>query len=174
MDGTFEPEKSSMSLGKQNLKKFFIAHLDKVYTAKSHLITKLPEIAGHVHFTDLKDAIHTTVTDVKKQMARMDIVYDLLETSHTSGTHSGLTGLVDDSFKDIQLHSNHPELRDMSVLFYLQNIESMEMASFQMLQISSVKLEDKNIKQLIKENYEEAKADRTLMLLIAAKYITSN
>jgi hypothetical protein len=49
----------------------------------------------------------------------------------------------------------------------------MEMASFQILQIAAVKLKNNQIKQLIRENYDEAKADRTLMLLIAAKYITS-
>ena len=173
MDETFEPNKESINLEKQDLKTFFIIHLDKVYTAKSHLIAMLPQIANHVHFTDLKVAIKETITDVKKQITRMNMVYDLLGTSSKNGTHSGLTGLVDDSFKDIQLHSNHPELRDLSILFYLQNIESMEMASFQMLQISSVKLKDKKVQQLIKENYDEAKGDRTLMLLIAAKYITS-
>jgi len=46
------------------------------------------------------------------------------------------------------------------------------MASFQVLQMAAVKLKNKQIKQLLKENYDEAKADRTLLLLIAAKYIT--
>jgi hypothetical protein len=49
----------------------------------------------------------------------------------------------------------------------------MEMASFQVLQMAAVKFKNKQIKQLIKENYDEAKADRTLLLLITAKYITA-
>jgi ferritin-like metal-binding protein YciE len=65
------------------------------------------------------------------------------------------------------------ELRDMSILFYLQNIESMEMASFQVLRIAAVKLKNKQIKQLLTENVDEAKESRTLLLLISAKYITS-
>ncbi|WP_281024308.1 DUF892 family protein [Mucilaginibacter celer] len=60
----------------------------------------------------------------------------------------------------------------MSILFYLHNIESMEMASFQILRIAAVKLKNSQIKKLTQRNYDEAKADRTLMLLIAAKYIT--
>jgi hypothetical protein len=60
------------------------------------------------------------------------------------------------------------ELRDMSILFYLQNIESMEV-----LRIAAVKLKNKQIKQLLTENVDEAKESRTLLLLISAKYITS-
>jgi ferritin-like metal-binding protein YciE len=55
----------------------------------------------------------------------------------------------------------------------MQNIESVEMASFQVLEMAAVKLKSKQIKQLIRENYDEAKADRTLLLLITAKYITA-
>ena len=37
--------------------------------------------------------------------------------------------------------------------------------------MTAVKLKKKQIKQLIKENYDEAKADRMLLLLITAKYV---
>lgn len=67
---------------------------------------------------------------------------------------------------------SNQRVRDMSIIFYLQNIESVEMASFQVLQMAAVKLKNRQIRQLLKENYDEAKADRTLLLLIAAKYIT--
>jgi ferritin-like metal-binding protein YciE len=82
-------------------------------------------------------------------------------------------GLVDDAFEDIKLHSKEPELRDLSIAFYMQNIESVEMASFQVLEMAAVKLKNKQIKQLIRENYDEAKADRTLLLLITAKFLTA-
>jgi len=47
------------------------------------------------------------------------------------------------------------------------------MASFQILQMAAVRLKNKHISQRLKENYEEAKADRTLLLLISSKYITN-
>jgi len=61
----------------------------------------------------------------------------------------------------------------MSILFYMQNIESVEMASFQVLQIAAVKLRNKLVGQLLKENFDEAKADRTLLLLVTTKYVVS-
>jgi ferritin-like metal-binding protein YciE len=59
------------------------------------------------------------------------------------------------------MFKTEPELRDLSVAFYMQNIESMEVASFQVLQMAAVKLKNKQIKQLTRENYDETKSDRT-------------
>ena len=49
----------------------------------------------------------------------------------------------------------------------------MEMASFQVLQLMAVKLKDDTIKQLIKENFDEAQADKVLFLLITTKYLAT-
>ncbi|TWR30950.1 DUF892 family protein [Mucilaginibacter pallidiroseus] len=162
-----------IALGPQKLRTYFINNLDKIYAAKSHLVKHLPEIADEVHFADLRMAILETLEDVEKQLARMDIIYAIMDADRGKGNYSGLAGLVDDAFEDIKLHSNDPELRDMSIAFYMQTIESVEMASFQVLEMAAVKLKNKQIKQLIKENYDEAKADRTLLLLITAKYVTA-
>jgi len=69
--------------------------------------------------------------------------------------------------------ASEAELQDLSIIFYLQNIESVEMASFQILQMAAVKLHNSHINKLLKENYEEAKSDRVLLLLISSKYIVS-
>jgi ferritin-like metal-binding protein YciE len=140
---------------------------------RTYFINNLDKIADEAHFSDLRHAIQETLEDVEKQLARMDIIYTILDADRAKGNCSGLVGLVDDAFEDIKLHSKEPELRDLSIAFYMQNIESIEMASFQVLEMAAVKLKSKQVKQLIRENYDEAKADRTLLLLITAKYVTS-
>ena len=55
----------------------------------------------------------------------------------------------------------------------MQNIEGVEAASFQVLQLAAVKMKNARIKQLLRENFDEAKADRALLLLITTKYITN-
>jgi len=164
-----QPKK--ITLGAEKLKTFFISHLDRVYAAKAHLVSKLPQLENEVYFRDLQLAIRETVEDVEKQMARMELIYELLDMPIGKGSIHGLTGLVDDAFESIREQAGEAELRDMSILFYLQNIESVEMASFQILQIAAVKLKNKQIKQLLLENFDEAKADRALLMLIAAKYV---
>jgi len=160
-----------IKLGSEKLKLFFVTHLNRIYYAKAHLVKWLPQLKDEVYFNDLQLAIRETVEDVEKQIARMELIYELLDAEISKGSINGLTGLVEDAFEAIKEQTGEAELRDMSIIFYLQNIESVEMASFQVLQMAAVKLKNKQIKQLLQENYDEAKADRTLLLLIAAKYI---
>jgi ferritin-like metal-binding protein YciE len=162
-----------INLGSEKLKIFFLKHLDRIYAAKLHLLSKLPGLAEEVQFPDLKNAIRKTVADVENQITRMEIIYTLLDAGITQGSINGLTGLIEDAFEAINEQNGESELRDLSIIFYLQNIECVEMASFQILQMAAVKLKNKHIDQLLKENYDEAKADRTLLLLISSKYITN-
>jgi len=162
-----------INLGSEKLKIFFIKHLDRIYGAKLHLVSKLPTLIEEAEFEDLKNAIEETVAGVEKQIARMEIIYSLLDAEASKGSIHGLTGMVQDAFEAINEQTGEAELRDLSIIFYLQNIESVEMASFQILQMAAVKLRNKHVSQLLKENYEEAKTDRTLLLLISAKYITN-
>lgn len=162
-----------INLGADNLKLFFISHLNRIYCAKEHLIKMLPELGYLATFADLKQAIQETTEDVEKQLARMELIYELLDSGPSDESCNGLKGLIDDAFTAIQQQNTYMELRDLSILFYLQNIESVEMASFQVLRIAATKFRNPQIRQLLKENFEEAKADRTLLLLISAKYIIS-
>lgn len=166
-------KKPVTKLADKNLRSFFIIHLNRIYAAKAHLVEKLPLLKNEVSFKDLEQAIQETVDDVSKQMARMELIYTLMDATISDGSINGLKGLVDDSFNAINELKNEQAIREMSIIFYLQVIENMEMASFQILQMTAVKLKNKQISQLLKENYDEAKADRTLLLLIAAKYLAS-
>jgi ferritin-like metal-binding protein YciE len=160
-----------INLDSNNLELFFLHHLNKVYAAKSLLINELPVLMDNAHFSDLKNGVSIMVEDVKKQLSELGKVYDILGANVSSTHYNGLMSMVKDAFEEITLHSGNPQLRDMSILFYLQIIESIEMASFQILEMLAVKLRNEKVKQLINENYQISKADRTHFLLINIKYI---
>jgi ferritin-like metal-binding protein YciE len=73
----------------------------------------------------------------------MELNYRILDSNYSDCNTKGLTGLVEDAFTAIQEQGKDKELRDLSILFYLQNIESVEISSFQILQMAAVKLKDK-------------------------------
>jgi len=160
-------------LGDERRLKFFTDNLDKIYCAKKHMIDRFPELASQAYFADLKHAIMETVDDVKKQVARMDIIYDCLGAQNTTTSCNGLIAMVDEAFTTIDEQKGDTALRDMAILFYLQNMESIEVASFQVLQMMAVKMKNDEILQLLTENLDEAKDDRMLLLLITAKYVTA-
>src|SRR4051812_38799321 len=118
-----KPKSSAkIKLGSQKIRTFFISHLNRIYAAKSHLVTQLPKLAKEVEYVDLHDAIVETVNDVQKQLARMEMIFELLDAEITSESCLGVTGLVDDAFLSIR-QQHEPSLRDLSIIFYMQNIE---------------------------------------------------
>lgn len=165
---------SPVNLQRSDLFDFFTHHLNKIYAAKTHLLKRLPEMLYETHLPELEEGIFETIRIVEKQRERMKDIYGILGRGIDDlSSFNGLLGLIDDSFADIKKHSDNHELRDMSILFYLTNIESMEMASFQVLQLLAVKMNDPEISRLLKENYDDAQADKTLMLFITASYISN-
>jgi ferritin-like metal-binding protein YciE len=171
MEENDTPIPLALNPGSDKLKSFFTSHVNRIYCAKTHLVTRLPEMEDKANFSDLQHAIVDTRQHVEKQIARMQEIYGLLDEEMSIESFKGMMGLVDDAFMAIHQQSGDPWMRDMSILFYLQNIESLETASFQALQIAAVKLKDEEIKRLLKENYNAAKTDRSLLLMLSAKYI---
>ena len=51
-----------------------------------------------VHYQDLKEAILTTVNDVKLQMSRLELIMDLLDSVISSENCAGVVGLIDHAF----------------------------------------------------------------------------
>ena len=53
----------------------------------------------------------------------------------------------------------------------LQNIESIQTASYRMLTMAAVKMTNKKIAELLKENLDEANEDLMLFQQLAANYL---
>jgi len=162
-----------MALAPDKLKAFFIYHLNLIYCAKSHLVERLPEIVEQAGFADLRFAVQETLDDVEKQVERIEEIFALLETEYSMIECNDMINYVEQTFKPINQYGDDEALRDMSILFYLQNIESLEMSSFQILLLVAAGLKNKQVVQLLKENFDEAKADRALLLTITAKYLSA-
>ena len=152
---------------------YIVDHLNLIYCAKLHIVEKLPLIAAYANFADLKHALLETHSDIEKQIIRMDEIYVLLDSTYSPQNCGMALGLIEDSFKAIDKQSDDTVLCDLSILFYMQNMESIEISSFKMLQMAAVVLKNKQISQLLQENFDEAKGDRKLMLLINAKYLVN-
>ena len=155
----------------EQVKSFFIAHLNRIHCAKAHLFERLPELAEQVEFNDLRHAILETWEDIGKQMARVEEIYVLLEDEPPMAYCDELVAFVENGFSKIYEDKADPKLRDLAIIFYLSLIESIELASFQLLQMAAVNLPDKQIKRLLQENFDESRADRILFLQITAIYI---
>lgn len=159
-------------LSKNTLLKFFAGHLDRIYCGKQHLVESLPALINHTHFRDLKLAISELHDDVRKQMVRMKEIYVLLNLEQSEAGCIGMTTLLQEMFEGINTNKGDKPLCDLSLVFYLQNIESIETTSFQMLRVAAVKLKNEAVSQLLKESFDEAKEDRELLIQIGEQFLS--
>jgi ferritin-like metal-binding protein YciE len=160
-------------LGNDRLLTFFVDHLNRIYCSKQHIVAHFPRLAREAHFSDLKNAIMETMQDVENQVARMEEIFSLLNVPISPAKCESLVTLLEETLAEIDIYKDDTALRDMAILFYMHNIESIEAASFRILKITAAQLNNPQITQLLKESFDESKADTTLMLMIASRYITS-
>lgn len=159
------------ALSSRELRHFFISHLNRIYCAKSQLAEKLPELGKRTHFLDLQQAIEETVEIVENQLARIKEIYVRLDDFYHMENCTGLIGVLDEAFQSIGSPGDSPALRDLSVLFYMQNIESIEIASFRMMLMVADQLKTEDVVQLLRECYDEALDDKILLNAITANYL---
>jgi ferritin-like metal-binding protein YciE len=88
------------------------------------LVAKLPEIARHVHYHDLREGIQDTVSDVEKQMARVELVLTLLDGRISAENCAGMVGMIDEAFLGIKRNTGKDHgLRDLSIAYYAADRE---------------------------------------------------
>jgi ferritin-like metal-binding protein YciE len=165
-----EPRLPEQEMTDRDLLDFFINHLNRIFCAKNQLVEKLPQLRKSAHFRDLEQAIGETVEVVDMQIGRMKHIYILLDRVNHFEHCNGLIGLLDEAFQAIGAQST-TKYRDLSILFYMQIIESMEVTSFRILMQVAGKLQRPDVEQLLQECYDEAKDDRALLKEISEHYI---
>ncbi|MBB6107698.1 Ferritin-like metal-binding protein YciE [Mucilaginibacter lappiensis] len=166
-----EARTPTKELDPKELRHFFISHLNRIYCTKSQLVERLPELGKSSHFTDLRQAIDETVEVVQNQIFRMKQIYIMLNSRYQPESCIGLVGILDEAFQSIGIPDEGGEIRDLSILFYMHNIESIETASFKVMMLVAGKLAEPDIKQLLLECYDEAKEDKILFREITENYL---
>lgn len=135
------------------------------------MVEKLPELGKRSHFTDLQQAIEETVEIVRNQILRMKQIYIMLDSWYQPESCIGLVGILDEAFQSIGIPDESGAVRDLSILFYMDNIESIETASFKVMMLVADKMAEPNIAQLLLECYDEAKEDKVLFKEITQNYL---
>lgn len=159
-------------LSRERLQHFFIEHLDHIYCGKIRMIDHFRKIAGLAHTRDLILAIRETADDIENQINRMREIFVMLNAPYNQSACVGMAAMLDEAMMAVN-EAGDDMLRDMAILFYLQNIEGIEAASFQVMQLASRSIGIPEIEQLIRENFDEAREDRALLIEIVKRYISA-
>lgn len=161
------------TLSPQLLKQVFIHNLNRIYFGKRYLDNHLAQLIQLASFTALQLAIQEFWDDVKKQIQRMEEIYQLIDETPSDKNCNPLKSIVKDGFC-LDEKQTMPILSDMDVIMYLQLLEHVNITSYRMLIIVARRLNYGNVVQLLTECFDESTDNDQLFLLISKEYLADN
>lgn len=157
-------------LDKQLQYKVFVHNLNRIYFAKTYLDKKMPNLIDMASFKGLKLGMNEFWEDVKKQIARMEMIYQIIGELPSDKNCNPLKAIVKDEFCLDEKHEL-AILNDMDLIMYMQMLEHINIACYGLLKIIARQLKYEEIEQLLKECFDECVDNDELFVLIAKEYV---
>lgn len=154
-----------------SLKKIFLMQLSNIYCVRQYLVVNLPIMAASASFTDLKNAILEQVDDIKLQLLRMQEIYKIVGEEYSLQQCLGVRFLTIEAYVAIKADGMTKLEADLSMLCYLNAVESLEISCYKALCDIAESLLQDDLRLLLKQNLDMAKDSKELFELISKEYI---
>jgi ferritin-like metal-binding protein YciE len=115
------------------LKKTFLEHLNYIYFGKHHLIDFLTEVKEIARLNVLKHAIQEGIDDTQSQIVQMDEIYSAIAETPSKTSTLGIKAMTLEAYITTIKAGKTPLEKDVFILFYLQQIEGIEITYFKVL-----------------------------------------
>jgi ferritin-like metal-binding protein YciE len=135
----------------------FVDQLKDTYSAEKQAVRVYPRFAKAVTSPELKEALQTHLEETKKQVERLDQVFELLEKRSAGKTCEGMKGLIEEGLQYVEEIEERVVL-DSALIAAAQKMEHYEIASYGTLVAFAQIIGQKEIEQLLSETLEEEKA----------------
>lgn len=160
-----------LKMDEASLKKVFIMQLSNIYCVRQYLVDNLPIMAESASFNDLKHAILEQVDDIKLQLLRMQEIYKIIEEDYSPQQCLGVRFLTIEAYVAIKADGMTKLEADLSMLCYLNAVESLEISCYKVLCDIAESLPQDDMRLLLKQNLDMAKDSKELYELISKEYI---
>jgi len=125
--------------------------LNKLFCAQSHLEERFTEIVDNPAIADLRDEVAKSIQEIGVQLSDTLKIYTFLNREHSFALCDKIVFMLEDDFDNIQKNIKNSRSRDLAFINYIQNIQNLISAAFQMIQLKKGNLDEK-IDQLISQN----------------------
>ncbi len=115
------------------LKKTFLDHLNYIYHGKHHLLNFFTEIKEIASLQVLKMAIAEATDDAQTQIEQMEEVFAAIDERPSKISTLGIKAMTLEAYLAAIKAGKTPLERDVYILFYLQQIEGIEITYFKVL-----------------------------------------
>ncbi len=142
------------------LLKLFHDSVKDIYWAENHLVKALPKMAKSAASEKLSDAILNHLEQTKKQVERLEQVFELLDKKPKARKCDAMEGLTKEGEAVVEDTDHDTPARDMGIIMASQKVEHYEIAAYTGLIKLAGKLGLTEITELLSETLnEEVEAD---------------
>ncbi len=151
------------------LKKTFLEHLNYIYFGKKHLIDFFKEIENIGRLNVLKQAISELTEDTHSQLKSLDEIYEAINESPAKTSTLSLKATTLEAYLTAIRGGRTPLEKDVLILFYLQQIEGIEITYFKVLKNLAKAIGYSN--SFLDQPFDLAVENRVLFEAIYKEYI---
>jgi ferritin-like metal-binding protein YciE len=152
------------------LKKTFLEHLNYIYYGKHHLILFFKEAKSIAKLNVLQQAIQECIEDTESQIKQMDEIYLAIAEQPSQVNTLGIKATTLEAYLVTIRGGKTPLERDVFILFYMQQIEGIEITYFKVLR-NLAKAVGYNYK-FLDQPFDLAVENKLLFETIYKEYIT--
>lgn len=148
-----------------SLRKLYIEELKDLYSAEKQILQALPRMAKKVQNEQLRQAFEEHVEVTRKQVERLDQIFESLERSPRGKKCKGMEGLLEEG-KEMMEENMDPEVLDAALISATQRVEHYEIAGYGTVRAYAQLLGEQEHVRLLQQTLdEEGEADKKLTQL---------
>jgi ferritin-like metal-binding protein YciE len=152
------------------LKKTFLEHLNYIYYGKHHLVKFFIEVKDIAKLQVLKMAIQEGLDDTRSQIGQMDEIFDAINENPSQTNTLGIKAITLEAYIAAIKAGKTPLERDVFILFYLQQIEGIEITYFKVLKNLAQAIGYSNT--FLNQTFDMAVDNKVLFETIYKEYIS--
>jgi ferritin-like metal-binding protein YciE len=148
-----------------SLQKLYVDELKDLYSAEKQILQALPRMAKKTSNPQLRQAFEEHVEVTRKQVERLDKIFERLERSPRGKKCKGMEGLLEEG-KEMMEEDMAPDVRDAALISAAQRVEHYEIAGYGTVRTYARLLGEEEDARLLQQTLdEEGETDKKLTQL---------
>ncbi|MCW3074500.1 MAG: ferritin-like protein [Flaviaesturariibacter sp.] len=149
------------------LKDLFIEELKDIYWAEKHLTKSMPKMRKGATSEELASAFENHLAQTAEQIARIEEVFEMLETTARAKKCDAMEGLVKEAQSVLEDTPKGSAVRDVALIIHAQKIEHYEIASYGSLVQLAKTMGRNDIADVLQVTLDEEKTTDQLLTQLA-------
>jgi len=143
-----------------SLRDLYIAELKDLYDAENRIVKALPKMAENAKSGELRSAFEQHLAETRKQVDRLEQIFQQLDESPKGEKCKGIVGLIDEG-EDMMDEEAPPAVADAALISAAQRVEHYEIAAYGTVRTFAQRLGYQDQARLLNETLqEEGQADK--------------